>query len=127
MTRPPVAVTAAEAEALLKAIPRGGFAAARAKILLTVASGVSLAQTALDLGLDIKSVYRAVKAWKAGRLRALDDPRVARTLDLRRMVALLRSPPPEGDEWTHKQLAEALGCSVSAIGYVLRQRQITWK
>lgn len=127
MKQPPVAVTAAEATALLAAIKGGGFAASRAKILLTVASGLSLAQTALDLGVHRDSVQRAVKAWQAGRLRALDDPRVPRTVDLRRMVALLRSPPPSGREWTHKQIAEELGCSVAAIGYVLRQRQIAWK
>ncbi len=127
MKRAAVGVTAAEAGALLAAIRGGGFAASRAKIILTVASGVSLAQTALDLGVHRDSVQRAVKAWKAGRLRALEDPRVPRTLDLKRMVALLRSPPPEGTEWTHKQLAAALGCSVAAIGYVLRQRQIAWK
>ena len=127
---PAVTVTAREAEELLKATERGGFAGQTAKIILLVATGVSKLGAALELGLDGRPVFRACREWNARRLRSLALPsRSSRaTIDPEKLVELLRSPPPEGRaEWTLTELASRLGVGHTALSKMLTQRNIPWK
>ena len=128
--RPAVTVTPREAEELLKAIERGGFAAQTAKIVLLVATGASKLGAALELGLDRRPVFRACREWNAHRLRSLTIPAraVRAVIDPEKLVALLRTPPPDGrPEWTLSELAERLGVGHTAVSKMLTQRGIPWK
>ena len=124
----PVAVTAAEADALLAATRRGGFAEQTARILLLVATGLSQGQVAVDLRVDPRTVRRAVQRWRAQRLGALQDPRARTTVDLRMAANILRLPPPTGEEdWTLEALADRLGCAVSSLHEALVRSGVRWR
>lgn len=128
--KPAVTVTAREAEELLKATERGGFAGQTAKIILLVATGVSKLGAALELGLDRRAVFRTCRDWNERRLRSLSmSSRAARTvIDPEKLIQLLRSPPPDGRaEWTLSELASRLGVGHTALSKMLTQRGIPWK